>query len=393
MRVRSRLLLLTLIVLLGLTLFGMWSISNAQGVTTSSRPDLSVSVTSTYWADYAAYTARLLSVDFSISNNSTAADAFDVAVTGSTNTGGVTLLNSIPVAVGNIASGGSAPVTLTYHVPVGVGSFTAEITATAKDGGLGNTYNYPQDPASTLVYSSNVKPATISVIDVTSKSLVNNFFFSDLAPGDTQGHFLSVSPDGKYLWVSEQMSATGGYVAVLDAVTGEKLKQWDVGAGVGNHMTHDGKWLFVASSKINGINVFDVQNQTYLGSFPLGAANHVMDSSLDSTTLWATDMALGNLRSFDITGLPGTLPTPKDTIHIGGTMTHALLVHPNGGYVFVGSSGTLGDPGTVIVDTATNSIVETQAGHMPGGPSLHPHNYEISPDQKYLVIGDINAYT
>lgn len=374
-------------------LFGMLSISSAQGVTTSSRPDLSIAVNGVHWGSYADYLAGILTVQFTISNNSAAADAFDVAITGASNSGGVVLNTSTPMAVGNIASGGSAPVSLQYDVPEIVSLFTTNITATAKDGGLGNTYNYPQDPAATLLYSSNVKPATISVIDVDSQSLVNNFFFSDLAPGDQQGHFLSVSPDGNYLWVSEQISATGGYVAVLDAATGEKLKQWNVGAGVANHMTHDGKWLFVASSKTNSINVFDVASQTYLGSFPLGAATHVMDESPDSTTLWVTDMGLGNLRSFDITGLPGTLPTAKDTIHIGGTMTHALLVHPNGRYVFVGSSGTLGDPGTVIVDTTTNSIVETQAGHMPGGPSLHPHNYNISPDQKYLVIGDINAYT
>ncbi|MFA6002146.1 MAG: hypothetical protein WC828_08585 [Thermoleophilia bacterium] len=297
-----------------------------------------------------------------------------------------------PVGVGGIAASASANVNLIYTVPPSVGSFYTNITASANDSG-GNSYNYPVNPGATLVYSSNVKPATISVVDVGSQSLVNNFFLSYLAPTDQQGHFISVSPDGKYIWVSEQMSTTGGYVAVLDASNGQELKHWDVGAGVGNHMSRDGRWLFVASNKFYGINVFDVQNQTYLGSFALGAGNHVMDSSPDDTLLWVTDMALGNLRSFDITGLPGTMPTPAATIHVGGTMTHALLAHPNGKYVFVGSSGTQGDPGTVVVDVQTNSVVLTQAGHMPGGPSLHPHNYEISPDQKYLVIGDINTYT
>lgn len=375
-------------------LFGIWAISNAQGSVGSmpapTRPDLSVSVNSSFWGSIADWEARDLTVRFTVSN--AGPDASSVAITGASANNGVGLLTATPISMGGIATGASANADLHFHVPVGVTWFKTNITASANDSG-GNSYNYPVNPGATLLYSTNVKPATVSVIDAGSQTLVNNFFLSYLAPTDQQGHFISVSPDGKYLWVSEQMSATGGYVAVLDATNGQELKHWDVGAGVGNHMSRDGRWLFVASNKINGITVFDVQNQTYLGSFALGAGNHVMDSSPDDTLLWVTDMGLGNLRSFDITGLPGTMPTPVATIHIGGTMTHALLAHPNGKYVFVGSSGTQSDPGTVVVDVQTNSVVLTQAGHMPGGLSLHPHNYEISPDQKYLVIGDINTYT
>ncbi|MHB9089484.1 MAG: YncE family protein [Thermoleophilia bacterium] len=369
-------------------LFGVLSISSATGAVgdtpTNSRPDLNIKVDDSYWASMSDYAARELSVDVTVTNDSAAIDANGVAITGSSNTGGVTLSSATPLAVGDIDGGNSAPATLMYHVPMGVIAFSASITGSAMDTGLGNTYYYPTDPSATLVYSANVLPAAISVIDVDNQSLVNNFFLDYLAPTDQQGHFMSVSPDGLYLWVSEQISATGGYVAVLDASTGEELKHWDVGAGVGNHMSRDGSWLFVASNKTGGINVFDVQNQTYLGTFAIGSNNHVMDSDADATELWIEDAPPGYVGRYDITGLPGTLPTPIGTVEIGGSL-HALLLHPNGDYVFVGSSTS----GTNIVDISTMSVVKTFAG----GMQESPHNYTISPDQNYLLVGDTGYYT
>lgn len=388
MHLRSGLFVRIAIVMLSATmLLGIWAFSSAQGslgdLPTASRPDLGISLTSSFWGSYDDYLNRDLSVSLSVGNNSAAANAYGVAITGSSNTGGVTVTSTLPASVGNIAAGGSAPVTLVYHVPAGVASFNARISATATDGG-GNSYNYPLDPASTLVYSSNVMPAAISVIDVENQSLVNNFFLNYLAPTDQQGHFMSVSPDGEYLWVSEQISTTGGYVAVLDADTGQELKHWDVGAGVANHMTADGRWLFVASNKTSGVSAFDVVNQTYLGTFAVGTSTHVIDSTPDSTTIWIEDAPPGYAGKFDITGLPGTLPTQTGSVFIGGSL-HALHMHPNGDYLFVGSSTS----GTNIVDVNTMSVIKTFAG----GMRESPHNYTMSPDERYLLVGDTGYYT
>ncbi|MBE0429651.1 MAG: hypothetical protein IBX61_07235 [Thermoleophilia bacterium] len=394
MNTRYRRFVMMAILTLGVvTLLGVSAITSAQGsvgdVPTSTRPDLGLSKTDVYWGSYTDYLNRDLSVDFSVSNNSAAADAYtaahaySVAIEGASNTNGVTLSSPTPVNVGDIAAGGSAPATIVFNVPVGVGSFSTKLSATADDGD-GNSYSYPLDPGATLVYSSNVMPAAISVLDAENQTLVNNFFLNYLAPTDQQGHFMSVSPDGKYLWVSEQISATGGYVAVLDAATGEELKHWDVGAGVANHMSRDGKWLFVASSKTDGVTVFDVENQTYLGTFAVGTATHVIDSSPDGTEIWIEDAPPGYAGKFDIAGLPGTLPTQTGQVYIGGSL-HALLAHPNGDYVFVGSSTS----GTNIVDVNTMSVVKTFAG----GMQESPHNYTISPDAKYLLIGDTGFYT
>ena len=229
-------------------------------------------------------------------------------------------------------------------------------------------------------YIANVKEPTLSVLDLDTMSVVDNLVFSDLA-GKEQGHFLSVSPDGKYVWIAEDISDNGGFVRVLDAATGSQVQRWDVGAGVANYITRNGKYLFTSSTKTKNINVFDVAAQKYLGDFPLGAAPHVIDTSPDDKTLWTTDSAGGNLLSFDISGLPDKLPAaPQDKIKIGGTL-HALLMHPNGKYVFVGSDQS----GDNVVDVATKAIV----AKLPG----KPHNYEISPDRKYLLSGEIDYPT
>jgi DNA-binding beta-propeller fold protein YncE len=238
----------------------------------------------------------------------------------------------------------------------------------------------------------------VTIVDMDRMSIIDSYPFHAMS-GIQQGHFISVSPDGKYIWIAENISNTDGYMQVLDAATGQQVKSWNVGAGVGNHMTRDvvakGRdgsgstrtpnehhYVFASSQQTNNINVFDVEDQTYLGAIPVGAAPHVIDTSPDGKWLWTTNAAGGQALKYDISGLPYTLPTaPSAVVNIGGSL-HALLVHPNGKYVFVGSS-TAGNAVNVI-DTSTNTVVATGVGGVSNG-----HNYEISPDHKYLLVGNL----
>ncbi|MHB8160129.1 MAG: hypothetical protein ACYDGS_06550, partial [Thermoleophilia bacterium] len=122
---------------------------------TGSKPGIGLSAPTPHWASYADYTARLLSVDWKISNTG-ANIAYDVAITGSNNTNGVTLATTLPVTVANIMSpaGSLAPdgsvtpnpsavtVTLKYNVPVSVGSWHTTTNAGSQDI-CGNSYVYP----------------------------------------------------------------------------------------------------------------------------------------------------------------------------------------------------------------------------------------------------------
>ncbi|MDR1216296.1 MAG: hypothetical protein LBK25_06415 [Treponema sp.] len=259
------------------------------------------------------------------------------------------------------------------------------------------------------IYISNTGSATVSVIDLNARRVTKTIDLSSVVSGDpAQSHFISVTKDGKYLWIGERQGSADGKVLVVDTASEEVVNTFNVGAAIGQHLSHDGKWLFSVSNNKgavegedfnNAINVFDVENQTWLGKINHGSAPHVLDTSPDSQTLWTTSAAGGTLVSYDISSLPATIPqTPSKTINvfqqlkdnaaIGASVTgvtlHALVVHPNGRHVIVGSfdAGLTTGGGDVVVDTEEEKIV----ARIPG----RPHNYDISPDNKYLLSGESN---
>lgn len=106
-----------------------------------AKPSLTLSTSAPSWATYADYQARELSVTLTITKNSPET-AYDVAITGSTNTNGVELLTATPITIKGVFDGNSENTTVRYHVPVGVVSFKTSITASASDA-CGTNYSYP----------------------------------------------------------------------------------------------------------------------------------------------------------------------------------------------------------------------------------------------------------
>ena len=112
---------------------GMWCVPG--------RPNLSLTTPHAYWASYPDYLAGILSVDWTISN--AGPNAYNVKITGSTNSNGVTVISGVPSTAVNIATGGSATVTIKYNIPVGVSSWHTDMTGSAQDECGNTTYTYP----------------------------------------------------------------------------------------------------------------------------------------------------------------------------------------------------------------------------------------------------------
>jgi parallel beta-helix repeat protein len=108
-----------------------------------SKPDLRLYLIEAYWEDLSAFQSRLLSVKYSIRNVSSGSNAYEVKVTNSTATNGVSLYTPVPVLVGDIPGGSAAEVVLKYSVPPGVGSFKTSVFATALGCCGSNLYTYP----------------------------------------------------------------------------------------------------------------------------------------------------------------------------------------------------------------------------------------------------------
>ncbi len=105
------------------------------------KPALTLQETQVFWASFADYTIGLLSVSYVV-DNAAGPDAYGVSITGTVNTGGVNLVSAVPLSLGNIATGGSASMTLQYDVPVSVTGFLNTVQASAWDI-CGNGYTYP----------------------------------------------------------------------------------------------------------------------------------------------------------------------------------------------------------------------------------------------------------
>lgn len=94
-----------------------------------------------YWASYADYVARELTVDFIFVNNGPGA-AYGSAISSASSTRGVSLSSPVPISLGEIAPGSSATATVKYHIPAGVAKFLSVIAGSASDA-CGITHNFP----------------------------------------------------------------------------------------------------------------------------------------------------------------------------------------------------------------------------------------------------------
>lgn len=106
----------------------------------SSKPRLNLTGKSTYWAGYADFTARKLSVTYTLQNGVGDA-AENVQVIGASGTDGATNETPLAMNLGSIDSGGATDFTLRYSVPAGLSRFSTGIQVGAQDE-EGNSYIY-----------------------------------------------------------------------------------------------------------------------------------------------------------------------------------------------------------------------------------------------------------
>jgi len=116
-------------------------------VTTCSwaKPALSLSKENVFWASYADHLAGKLTVNWRITNTGSI-PAYNVKVTSSTNSNGVTINEPLPIIFGIILEAGSGQDMKergwTHNISTGVGSWHSTLTGSAQDA-CGTTYTYP----------------------------------------------------------------------------------------------------------------------------------------------------------------------------------------------------------------------------------------------------------
>ncbi|MEK6537389.1 MAG: hypothetical protein AABZ63_07880 [Actinomycetota bacterium] len=97
-------------------------------------PDLwmSLSPGNPYWASYADYQARELTVKYTIVNNGSG-DAFDFRLLSFGATNQVEPLTATPISLGTLAAGSATILKVTYRIPLGVLYYMATARASCID--------------------------------------------------------------------------------------------------------------------------------------------------------------------------------------------------------------------------------------------------------------------
>ena len=112
-------------------------------ITTTTIPSLSWAVQRIYWASWADYQARRLTVAYKLANQGTGV-AIGATIAASTCTpSSVYVTTALPLPVGDLEPGISSTVSLKYYVPANVGSFTTTTYVNSRDD-AGGTYWYPR---------------------------------------------------------------------------------------------------------------------------------------------------------------------------------------------------------------------------------------------------------
>ena len=116
-------------------------LSNVASATTTF-PRLTWSMQRIYWASWADYQNRQLSIDYRMSNAGTGIASAATVAASYGNPTSVYVITPLPLTMGDLNPGISRTVTLKYYVPTSAGRFTTTSYASCKDD-AGRTYRYP----------------------------------------------------------------------------------------------------------------------------------------------------------------------------------------------------------------------------------------------------------
>lgn len=247
----------------------------------------------------------------------------------------------------------------------------------------------------------------VTLIDRASRSVIKTITFTD-QPNKSIGHFANVTADGSELWLCSNYDGTDAAMNVYDAAALQNVSSVNAtnrsslikysfpqGCGVQSVQSPDGKYLFASVDQgTKGVNVFDIKNHKFLGKIDnSNTAPHVGVVSADNKTYYTTTGGKHTVVAYDISGLPATVPSYAGKlfeIELGYGSLHALRLHPNGRYLFVGNNtwpvpaGTaVSTSGTNVIDLTTKKIIATIPGR--------PHNFAISLDSKFLLVTELSS--
>ena len=152
--------------------------------------------------------------------------------------------------------------------PFGGGGWNATHVAVGK-----GPEGFDVSPDGKEVWAANSRDGTVSIIDVSKKSVVQS-----LNVGTRMSNRLKFTPDGKFVFISD---LGGRDLVVVDVAARKELKRIALGGGAaGILMQPDGSKAYVAVGSENGVTVIDLKT--------IEAAGHIETGPGPDGLSWAT---------------------------------------------------------------------------------------------------------
>jgi YVTN family beta-propeller protein len=161
----------------------------------------------------------------------------------------------------------------------------------------------------TRIYTANVGPGTVSVLDIEARKLV------EVIPVAGQVQRIAISNDDRWVFTADQ---TKPQMAVIDT-DAMKVVKWVPlsGLGYGAAPTSDGRWLLVAVPDANAVDVIDLKTMTVARTVPLGAGASPQEVLVrpDGKAAYVSCIGANHVAEIDLGTwkVSRTIPTGKGT--------------------------------------------------------------------------------
>lgn len=204
-------------------------------------------------------------------------------------------------------------------------------------------------------------PASVLVIDAVTNTPITTITNVGVAPLG-----LAITPDGKTLYVADQIHA----VFIIDTTSNTITGSIPVTAGFPDSLavTPDGKRLYVGLEVANAVTVIDTTTNTVVGPLiSIGTGPFRMAITPDGTQLYVA----GSAKTVAISTATNTVSA---SISFDG-IDFRLAITPDGSQVYV-SGLTGGNVG--VIATATNTLTTTiPVGTFPTGIAVTPDGTDV----------------
>lgn len=228
-----------------------------------------------------------------------------------TNTGSVTVIDTVDNAVVTTIGVGSSP------------------------GGVAVS------PDGSRAYVANRGSNSLSIIDVDTLSVVDTVATGLLPSG------VAVSADGSRVYVTNY---TSNSVSVVDTASNSVVATVPVGSRPqGIAVDPRGQFVVVSNFQGDSVGVIDALSNQYVDEFPVGDGPIGITVDSNFTRLYVANSLDGTVTALSIGG------GSPESIVIGGS-PQSVTLDPDGGLLYV---GTFGPSGIQVVSTATNTLLDT----------------------------------